>query len=78
MKKSLFMRYYIPNGISLCAYKCHAGGIHSPDFDVQKEFTKKIEDYVGEERLEDLREKKRTAPKLSTSDLQDILNKWLK
>lgn len=66
------LRWNLANGIALC-FRCHRLGVHSPASSVQSEFRAKIIDLRGGVVLEELKNMRYNAEKISTPDLRELL-----
>jgi len=75
-KSTMFMKTLLDNGIALCGMRCHFEGIHSPDWQIQREFNDKILEYVGNEKIENLILLRNCPPKISLQDLKDLKKEY--
>ena len=70
-KASNYMKTLLDNGICLCNQGCHFNGVHSPDWETQREFSDKILEHVGEERMNRLLQLKHNPPKMTYEELEE-------
>ena len=65
--------YWLPNGILLC-FQCHRLGAHAETYSKQEQFHEKLTQYLGVEKLDELKLIRNTVNKVNLVELEQIID----